>query len=590
MVGRGSPAHGHGASPAGALNGSKSGTAPAARNFWLWGTWGKRTIASPFLTQKVPGKLQDVIIGPHFIIALDEAGSLMSWGEDKAGCLGLGTDATQVPECKTIKFPQMGNRDGKPPKIISVQCGRHHVVALTEDGQVFTWGDNSGGQLGLGDYQPRFEPAWVEDLHNDFITQILAVDNMTFALDGKGMVHAWGDNKDGALGLEHESPKVPRPEPLSKVYSDDAPIKKLAVKECVTINNKVTKILVGFVEYVDSAGVTHDGGIRPLGFPSQSEEKPSETHLQGDQELFEGIDLMRRIMDRLKTEWDTVVGMKHGGPYSIQDPADLPADRNSWTAEQLDRCADLDTLKEAELQLSTFIDATRDQLEEVSDRNNGTRNIKCVLSVFIDACRLRREKIRNTVVTRELESMKREQDVFATAANKTTGPDERITKAQEALSSGIQKVRDKEATNITAKTIQKMMLEAMELKLQLYEMQQKLLPKMRIEAKDMIAPALRTVKEKWYALRKTSVYAIYQDFQSRKQVDSDEELLALIAAESDRRVDLIIQQDSDKLISRDLLVPAVCYDLLLENAELRKMCNTYQIRVMLHHDKGMSHR
>ena len=50
------------------------GEAPAApeNNFWLWGTWGKRVIKAPFLTQKVPGKIRDIVIGQNFIIALKE--------------------------------------------------------------------------------------------------------------------------------------------------------------------------------------------------------------------------------------------------------------------------------------------------------------------------------------------------------------------------------------------------------------------------------------------------------------------------------------------------------------------------------------
>jgi len=123
-----------------------------AKNFWLWGTWGKRKITAPFLTQKVVGKIRDVVIGQSFIIALEESGTLVSWGEDKVGCLGLGNDRVNQPEPAPIPFPMV---DEQSVKVVDVQFGRHHVMALTDKGKVYTWGENSGGQLGLGDLQTR---------------------------------------------------------------------------------------------------------------------------------------------------------------------------------------------------------------------------------------------------------------------------------------------------------------------------------------------------------------------------------------------------------------------------------------------------
>merc|ERR1719387_938802 len=99
------------------------------KNFWLWGTWGKRVIKAPFLTQKVDDKIRNIIIGQTFIIALKEDGQLASWGEDKLGCLGLGTDNTNCPEPKRIVFNDFGG-----DKVIDIQYGKHHVLALTNQG------------------------------------------------------------------------------------------------------------------------------------------------------------------------------------------------------------------------------------------------------------------------------------------------------------------------------------------------------------------------------------------------------------------------------------------------------------------------
>lgn len=37
--------------------------------------------------------------------------------------------------------------------ILDISCGDEHIVAVTEDGQVFVWGSNPDGRLGTGDME-----------------------------------------------------------------------------------------------------------------------------------------------------------------------------------------------------------------------------------------------------------------------------------------------------------------------------------------------------------------------------------------------------------------------------------------------------
>lgn len=34
--------------------------------------------------------------------------------------------------------------------IINVQCGLYHSMAVSKDGEVYSWGPGAGGRLGLG--------------------------------------------------------------------------------------------------------------------------------------------------------------------------------------------------------------------------------------------------------------------------------------------------------------------------------------------------------------------------------------------------------------------------------------------------------
>merc|ERR1712050_321153 len=70
---------------------------------------------------------------------------------------------------------------------------------------------------------------------------------------------------------------------------------------------------------------------------------------------------------------------------------------------------------------------------------------------------------------------------------------------------------------------------------------------------------------------------------------NDDEHLAYLVGQSNAQIDQVLQIDRDRIISHDTHVPALCYDLLRENAELRKMTNSYQLHVlMLYEGKNVS--
>ena len=61
-----------------------------------------------------------------------------------------------------IEF-QFISRDFFPAqKIIKISCGSCHALALSEKGQVFSWGSNSNGRLGQGQKEDITEPTLVK--------------------------------------------------------------------------------------------------------------------------------------------------------------------------------------------------------------------------------------------------------------------------------------------------------------------------------------------------------------------------------------------------------------------------------------------
>ncbi|XP_043982008.1 probable E3 ubiquitin-protein ligase HERC4 isoform X1 [Gambusia affinis] len=86
--------------------------------------------------------------------------------------------------------------------VAQVACGSQHSVALTKEGQVYTWGLDSRGQLGLGKRHSGARSAQqVRSLLSIPVVQVSAGGDQSFALSVSGGVFGWGRNDCGQLGL-----------------------------------------------------------------------------------------------------------------------------------------------------------------------------------------------------------------------------------------------------------------------------------------------------------------------------------------------------------------------------------------------------
>ncbi|XP_060933111.1 probable E3 ubiquitin-protein ligase HERC4 isoform X2 [Limanda limanda] len=86
--------------------------------------------------------------------------------------------------------------------VCQVACGSQHSVALTNDGRVFTWGQDSRGQLGLGQGKPfAISPQQLRPLSSIPLVHVAAGGEQSFALSVSGGVFGWGRNDRGQLGL-----------------------------------------------------------------------------------------------------------------------------------------------------------------------------------------------------------------------------------------------------------------------------------------------------------------------------------------------------------------------------------------------------
>jgi alpha-tubulin suppressor-like RCC1 family protein len=132
-----------------------------------------------------------VAAGGAHTLGLTVTGDVYSWGADFSGQLGLGTDrAATTPEAVAIP--------GGP--VVAVAAGSSHSLALTAAGQVYAWGANLFGQLGDGTTTDSDVPVLVSFPGGVRVTAIAAGGDHSLALTSTGQVYGWGANTDGQLG------------------------------------------------------------------------------------------------------------------------------------------------------------------------------------------------------------------------------------------------------------------------------------------------------------------------------------------------------------------------------------------------------
>ncbi|MDF2879953.1 MAG: hypothetical protein K0R54_510, partial [Clostridiaceae bacterium] len=130
-----------------------------------------------------------IVVGDSHALALMGDGTLKAWGQNSSGEVGIGNKLQQL---SPVTIPGLTN-------VKQVSAKASNSFALIEDGTVKAWGSNGYGQLGIGHTTGQMSPVIIPGLIN--VKQITASNGSTFALLENGTVRAWGRNDYGQLGI-----------------------------------------------------------------------------------------------------------------------------------------------------------------------------------------------------------------------------------------------------------------------------------------------------------------------------------------------------------------------------------------------------
>ncbi|KAK5576748.1 hypothetical protein RB653_007892 [Dictyostelium firmibasis] len=166
-------------------------------------------------------KFKNVFSGSDFVIALTDKGELVSFGSNEFGQLGNGTQINQ--EFPTIIKSGFNYNHDKFNKIIEsaaeggrfdkrISCGFSHCLILNDSGELFTFGWNGNGQLGIGNSSSSSNSSRITNqtipikldssrlFDGEKIEMVSAGRNHSVALTQSGRLYVWGNSNHGKLG------------------------------------------------------------------------------------------------------------------------------------------------------------------------------------------------------------------------------------------------------------------------------------------------------------------------------------------------------------------------------------------------------
>lgn len=187
---------------------------------YAWGTFrcneGMLGFSKTSRTQETPYKLAglknivQLAAGKDHMLALDSKGIVYAWGNGQQ--FQLGRRVLERHRLTALEPHQFGLYDIK-----YIASGDFHCFAIDKDDNVYTWGLNQFGQCGITDENGELEdgslitkPTIIPKLNGLRIVEIAGGEHHTLALSSEGQVYSWGryDMKEIGIAADNLPPST----------------------------------------------------------------------------------------------------------------------------------------------------------------------------------------------------------------------------------------------------------------------------------------------------------------------------------------------------------------------------------------------
>ncbi|KAL0491239.1 hypothetical protein AKO1_009982 [Acrasis kona] len=180
------------------------------RCLWSWGNNGQGQLGLkdnqnrhvPHTVKPLLDKnIVSVVGGYGHTLALTASGTVYAFGRNIDGELGLGHN-------NNVSTPEVVESLMDKNVIMIDNSNVHHSTALTDNGEIYTWGNNRCGQLGLGDTINRNVPTCIPEISDKRINCVIAGGSansgFVFATNELNETYVWGANSHSQLGLDNK--------------------------------------------------------------------------------------------------------------------------------------------------------------------------------------------------------------------------------------------------------------------------------------------------------------------------------------------------------------------------------------------------
>jgi alpha-tubulin suppressor-like RCC1 family protein len=152
--------------------------------------------------------VESIETGYYYNAILTNQNRILMWGYNYYGQLG---DGTEINQYSPVDITHQFNFEGDE-FISQIRLSAFNSMVLTTKGRLFIWGDGHLGQLGNMTTVLAIDPVEINQFFNlgegEEIDQIGLGVYHSLALTNQGQVYAWGSNETGKLGIESESIQI----------------------------------------------------------------------------------------------------------------------------------------------------------------------------------------------------------------------------------------------------------------------------------------------------------------------------------------------------------------------------------------------
>ncbi|EFN71675.1 RCC1 and BTB domain-containing protein 1 [Camponotus floridanus] len=140
----------------------------------------------------------DIACGNYHFLALTSHGKVYAWRNGNYMLDGNKNIAIFNRRVRQVK------RRLKNKNIIYIACGHKFNMVITDENKLYGWGDNYNGQISFDRAQKYYKyPREITTFSENKIVKMVCGFSHTLAITNKGELYAWGDNFYGQLGVKN---------------------------------------------------------------------------------------------------------------------------------------------------------------------------------------------------------------------------------------------------------------------------------------------------------------------------------------------------------------------------------------------------